>query len=278
VGPRRATATLEEEQRLSEKRRAKDIPYDLHPFFGASLDDLDIDLFKCVYLPCAVAPEIIRENRRTVEEQMLSLHLLSWVDGVALPFLPSVTGILTIGKSPADYVLGAYVQFLRIDGVELSDPIADQNQIHGPLSELILRIDDIFRANIHIKTDIHSSIELRYPDYPLNALQQLLRNAVMHRNYETSNAPVRITWFSDRVEIQNPGGPYGQCTVSNFGKPGITDYRNQFVASAMRNLGFVQQFGVGIQVARKALKDNGNPDPVFDVQDNHVLVIVGRRP
>jgi ATP-dependent DNA helicase RecG len=279
VGPRRATATLEEEQRLSEKRRARDIPYDLHPLSSASLDDLDVKLFKGVYLSCAVAPEIIRENRRTVEDQMLSLHLLSRVDGGILPLAPTVTGILTIGKSPADYIPGAYVQFLRIDGVELSDPIADQKQIHGPLPELIPRIDEIFKANIHIKTDISSSsIELRYPDYPLNALQQLVRNAVMHRTYESSNAPVRITWFSDRVEIQNPGGPYGQCTVSNFGAPGITDYRNRFVASAMSNLGFVQQFGVGIQIARKALKDNGNPAPVFDVQDNHIMVTVRRRP
>jgi ATP-dependent DNA helicase RecG len=276
VGPRRATATQEEEQRLSEKRRAKDLPYDLHPIFGASLDDLDTGLFSRVYLPSAVAPEILRQNMRSVEDQMLSLRFLSRVNDGALP---TVMGMLTIGKSPADYIPGAYVQFLRIDGVELSDSIADQKEIHGPLPELLPRIDEIFRANIHIKTDIRSSsIELRYPDYPLDALQQFVRNAVMHRNYESSNAPVRITWFSDRVEIQNPGGPYGQCTVNNFGSPGITDYRNPSLAAALRDLGFVQKFGVGIQIAKRALKDNGNPDPVLDAQDNHIIVTVGRKP
>ena len=99
----------------------------------------------------------------------------------------------------------------------------------------------------------------------------------MHRDYQTSNAPTRLTWFNDRVEIQNPGGPFGQVTVENFGQPGITDYRNPNVAEVMSTLGFVQRFGVGIQLARQELADNGNPKPDFDVQPNHVLVIVRRQ-
>jgi len=89
---------------------------------------------------------------------------------------------------------------------------------------------------------------------------------------------VRVTWFDDRIEIQNPGGPFGQVTVENFGQPGITDYRNPSVAETMRNLGFVQRFGVGIQIARRQLADNGNPVPEFTVQPNHVLVTVRRQP
>ena len=63
-------------------------------------------------------------------------------------------------------------------------------------------------------------MDVRHPDYPIVALQQLVRNAIMHRDYETSNAPVRITWFNDRIEIQNPGGPFGQVTCENFGTAG----------------------------------------------------------
>jgi ATP-dependent DNA helicase RecG len=110
------------------------------------------------------------------------------------------------------------------------------------------------------------------------ALQQLTRNAIMHRGYQTTHAPVRITWFVDRVEIQNPGGPFGQVNCQNFGNPGITDYRNPHVAEAMKNLGFVQRFGVGIQIARRELAVNGNPEPEFNVEQSHVLVIVRERP
>lgn len=124
---------------------------------------------------------------------------------------------------------------------------------------------------------LDSSTEIQSPDYPLPTLQQLVRNAVMHRDYQTSNAPVRLTWFQDRIEIQNPGGPFGQVTRQNFGQPGITDYRNPNVAEAMKTLGFVQRFGVGIQIAQKALRDNGNVPAEFDVQENHVLVTARSR-
>ena len=52
-------------------------------------------------------------------------------------------------------------------------------------------------------------------DYPLVALRELMMNAVLHRSYEAT-APVRIYWFSDRVEIQNPGGLYGVASPENF--------------------------------------------------------------
>ena len=46
VGPRRAIATLEDERRLTEKRRAQDLPFDIQPVRAATLLDLDTDLFR----------------------------------------------------------------------------------------------------------------------------------------------------------------------------------------------------------------------------------------
>jgi ATP-dependent DNA helicase RecG len=89
-------------------------------------------------------------------------------------------------------------------------------------------------------------------------------------------APVRITWLSDRVEIQNPGGPFGQVTAENFGEPGVTDYRNPTIAEAMRQLGYVQRFGVGIATARKVLAENGNAEPRFQVEPTYVSVTIRR--
>lgn len=274
VGPRRATATDEEERRLIERRRAQHLPWDLQPIAPASLDDLDIDLFQRTYLPSAVAADVLAENRRSVEQQLMSLRFVSATGNV-----PTVVGLLAIGKSPTDYVPGAYLQFLRIAGTQLADPLIDQKDCQGPISELLHEIDDVLAAHIRVATDVTAgNVEVRHPDYPIGALQQLVRNAMMHRNYETSYAPVRVTWFDDRIEIQNPGGPFGQVTVDNFGRPGITDYRNPTVAETMRNLGFVQRFGVGIQIARRQLSDNGNPPPEFAIEPNHVLVTVWKQP
>ena len=267
-------ATLEEERRLAEKRRSRDVPFDINPVTTAKIDDLDLDLFERVYLPCSVAPDVLGQNRRSPENQLASLRFITADDSD----VPTVLGLLVVGKSPCDHIPGAYIQFLRIAGQEFSDPIKDQKRIAGPLTEVIQNLDATLKAHIAIKTDIVSkATEQREPDYPLAALEQLTRNAVLHRTYEGTNAPARIYWFDDRIEIMNPGGPYGQVTRQNFGRSGVTDYRNRFLAEAMRNLGFVQQFSIGIEIARQELKNNGNPPPKFDVEDTYVLVTVRRR-
>ena len=96
----------------------------------------------------------------------------------------------------------------------------------------------------------------------------------MHRTYENTNAPVRVTWFDDRIEIQNPGGPFGSVTSENFGQAGVTDYRNPNLAEAMKVMGYVQRFGVGITIARNLLDESGHPDIEFTTTQNHVLALV----
>jgi ATP-dependent DNA helicase RecG len=273
VGPRRAIATPEEERRLAEKRRARDLPFDLRPLPSATLQDLDVDLFLRAYLPSALAPEILEQNKRSPEHQMAAMRFAT----IEAEPRPTTLGVLVCGKDPRDFIPGDYIQFLRIDGTDLSEPIKDQKEIDGPLPDLLRSLDETFQVHISVASDVTSQpVEIRRPDYPLVALQQLARNAVMHRTYEGTNAPVRCTWFSDRIEIQNPGGPFGQVNRQNFGQPGITDYRNPYLAEAMKNLGYVQRFGVGIAIARQELAKNHNPPPEFVVEDAHVLVILRR--
>jgi ATP-dependent DNA helicase RecG len=173
----------------------------------------------------------------------------------------------------------AYLQFLRIDGENLTDAIKDAEDIDGPIGEVIGRLDQKLEAHVQTAIDPASGpVEIRKPDYPLVALQQFSRNAIMHRAYESSNAPIRITWFNDRIEIQNPGGPFGQVTKLNFGKPGVTDYRNPHLAEAMKVLGYVQRFGIGIQLAQESLRKNGNPPAAYTVEDTFVHVAIKKGP
>lgn len=272
VGPRRAVATAEEERRLTEKRRAGDLPFDSRPLPSADLAELDLPLFANEYLPSAVATEVLADNERSTEEQLASLRFVS-PQGV-----PTAAGLLVVGIDPRRSLPGAYVQFLRVDGADLTDPVKDGRTIDGPLPQMMRVVEEVLGVNVSVAVDFAGrAVEEQVPDYPITALQQLVRNAVLHRTYEGTNAPVRLTWFSDRIEIQSPGGPYGQVTVENFGAPGVTDYRNPLLAEAMRALGFVQRFGVGIALARRALRENGNPPAELEPTDTHVLAVVRRR-
>jgi ATP-dependent DNA helicase RecG len=160
----------------------------------------------------------------------------------------------------------------------LADPILDAKEIDGTIPEQLRQLDEVMRMNIRTAVNPRAgTLEELHPDYPFTALQQLVRNAVMHRNYEGTSAPVRFTWFDDRVEILNPGGPYGQVTRDNFWQPGIADYRNPNLAAALKDLGFVQRFGVGISIARQEMAKNENPPLAFTIEETHVLVTLRRQ-
>ena len=272
VGPSLRQATAAEESRLAEKRRAWDLPFDHRPVRGSSLADLDLEFFGETYVQSAIAREVLEQNERTLEQQLTSLRFLS-VDGI-----PNVAAMLIFGKDPGQWVPGAYVQFLRIAGTELTDPIVNQKAVTGSLPTQLRQLDEILAANISTYTSItRSVIEIAEPDYPMLALQQLTRNAIMHRVYDNTSSPVRLYWFTDRIEIHSPGGLYGQVTRENFGK-GATDYRNPLVAEAMKVLGYVQRFGMGLPLTKSELEKNGNPEAQFGFQANFVLATLFKRP
>lgn len=272
VGPRRAVASAEDERRLNEKRRFRDAPADLRPVHSASLDDLDELLFRRVYLPAAVAPEVLAANQRSIADQYLASRFAQPGE----PPVPTLLGILIVGKDPTYWCPGAYVQFVRFAGTELTDPIQDQLEVRGPLPDIVQQLEGILKLNVRVPIEIVGSpTEVRRPDYPLAALQQIVRNAILHRSYESTNAPVRLYWFADRVEVHNPGGPFGLVTMETFGK--VCDYRNPTLASAFKDLGYIQRFGVGLQIAREELERNGNPEIEYVLDPSYVTVIVRGR-
>ena len=161
-------------------------------------------------------------------------------------------GLLAIGKQPTAHLPMAYVSFVRVRGAELASEVISAHEIRGPLPRLMSQVDELLRLHIMTRIDITSGdTDGNYPTFR-SRLQQIVRNAIMHRTYEGTNAPVRLYWYADRVEIISPGGPFGLVTAENFEPTGINDYRNPHLAEAMRTLGYVQHFGVGIQIARDA--------------------------
>jgi ATP-dependent DNA helicase RecG len=271
VGPRRAIATAAEEDRLIERRQWLNVPRDMRSIAGATMDDLDLKRFQIEYLPLAFGQEILDANGRTVEEQLRSLRL---VDRDAQP---NTAAILALGIDPTMWLPGAYIQFLAVAGEDLSAPIRDQKRLTGTIGDQLRLLDELIDLSIVTPATI-AAVREETPSYPAIALQQIVRNAVLHRDYSGSNSPIRITWYSDRVEIVSPGGTYGGVNSQNFGQPGVADYRNPTIAEVMRTLGYAERFGVGLQIVRASLERNGNPPPEYRIEEHYVHVTVRARP
>lgn len=271
VGPTTRLATPEEERRLVEKRRWVNLPFDQRGVPGATLDDLDLRRFEIEYLPAMVPPDVLAANERSRDDQLRALRL------VTREGHPTALAILALGKDPRAHLPGAYVQFVRLRGRELSGPIQDQHEIGGTLLDQFRRLDEVLKLNIGTETDIEAGPSVTRPDYPIVALQELARNALIHRNYEASTTPVRLIWYVDRIEITSPGGPFGEVTTDNFGQPNVVSYRNPGIAELASRLNYAQRFGTGIARARAELARNGNPPPEFVAQPTLVTVTIRRR-
>jgi ATP-dependent DNA helicase RecG len=136
-------------------------------------------------------------------------------------------------------------------------------------------MDNRIRTSISIGLKSASILtEESVRSYPEAALREIFLNAIMHRDY-MSNTPVRFYVFSDRIEIQNPGGLFGEVTRDTLTER--NSYRNPIIAEAMKNLGYVNRFGYGIQRAESALSKNGNPPLEFEIDDRSFLVKIRRR-
>jgi len=267
IGPTTRMATRDDERILSERRRSHDLPFDVQTLDSCTVDDLDLDVFRADYLRSAVDPAILDENGRPLETQLASLRLAD-VDGT-----PTVLGVLLVGLDPTARIPGAYLQFVRYEASDVGGAILDEQDIRTNIIGIAERLETILKGNLRTRlVEVTGLREEPRPNYPFEALREVCMNALMHRNYESSHAPVRIAWFADRIEVTNPGGPYGQVRSDNFDR--VNDYRNPSLAAAMKNLGYVNQFGRGIGRTRAALERNGNPAPDFAVDDASWTVVI----
>lgn len=274
VGPSLAIATAQDERILNEKRRTHNKNFDAAPLRGSAVSDLGLRRFEDEYLPKAVSAAELAKNDRTSMEHLAATKMIASVDDPT----PTVGGMLILGKRPQDFLPSACIEFLRIVGNKVNDEVVDDETCYGTIAEVIRRLEEKLAAYNRTAVDFMSApLEIRRSTYPLDALRQLVRNAVMHRTYEGTNAPIRVLWLEDRIEIISPGGPCGAVTAEDFGQPGVVDYRNPVLAEAMRVLGLVRRFGLGIQAAKSALLGNGNPELEFQLNSNWVHCIVRAR-
>ena len=142
----------------------------------------------------------------------------------------------------------------------------DERRFEGDLISVLRELDRFLKVLFPSRPEFESPLRERsHTPYPVLAIRELLMNAIMHRDY-ASNARIRFYWFSGHIEIQNPGGLYGSVTPETF--PLQSDYRNPKIAEALKTLGYVNTFGMGIARAQRALTENGNPPAEFDISQS----------
>ena len=148
-----------------------------------------------------------------------------------------------------------------------SERFLDNSRIEGTVSEMLTQAISFVRKNIRTKTIINSKTGERsdVPDYPIDAVREVILNALVHRDYSihTEGMPIQMQIFSDRIEITNPGGLYGRISVDQLGKT-QPDTRNPVLATALELLKITENRYSGIPTVRREMSEAGLPAPRFE--------------
>ncbi|MCL0050610.1 hypothetical protein M1N22_02000 [Dehalococcoidia bacterium] len=142
--------------------------------------------------------------------------------------------------------------------------VIDDRMIEGTAIEQVDEAMDFIRKNINVRFVMTGEpAREQIWDYPLDALREAVINAACHRDYTIpSNTEVRI--YDDKLIVWSPGGlPLG-ITVEELYKPHSSVLRNKGIGGIFYDMGWIEQWGSGIDKMRDACTKAGLPEPQFE--------------
>ncbi|MBN2851566.1 MAG: putative DNA binding domain-containing protein [Clostridia bacterium] len=149
------------------------------------------------------------------------------------------------------------------------------NRITGSIPDMLEDAVDFVRRNGRVKTIIDDEGKrLDKPEFPTKAVREAILNALVHRDYSihTESVPIRIVMYSNRMEIVNSGGLYGNISIDSLGKV-RPDTRNVTLANILELMSITENRYSGIPTIRKEFKKANLPEPVFLVKRGEFIVV-----
>jgi predicted HTH transcriptional regulator len=163
----------------------------------------------------------------------------------------NVAGALLFAKTP-QYTLPAFiVKAVAFVGNDIEDDrYLDSRDITGKLADVFQQTLGFIIANTRALQGDQGINSLGRPEVPRIVWEELIANALIHRDYFIS-APVRVLVFADRVEVISPGHLPNNLTIENI-KAGNSNIRNPILASFAAKLLPYRGLGSGLLRALRA--------------------------
>ena len=197
--------------------------------------------------------------------------------------VPTLGALLAMGSYPQAFFPQLMMSVVVLPGEELGEVtedgrrFLDNHSCTGPIPSMLDEAMGVLVRNMR-KTSTMEGLNSsgigrveRY-EYPLEAIRELLVNALMHRDYSPGarGSQVQVELYTNRLVVRSPGGIYGAVTIRDFGQPGVSSTRNSYLASILTDLPdpgtgrlIAENRASGIPTVLRALKDAGLPAPQF---------------
>ena len=191
---------------------------------------------------------------------------------------PTLAGLLALGTYPQQFAPRLNLSFVAF-ATENGEPLADgtryrdSQQIDGPIPEMLSLAADALRRNMRRRAVVVGLGREDHWDYPLEAVREVVVNALMHRDYHPSvrGQPVVMALYPDRLEIKSPGGLYGAFSPESLMTEPVTAARNARLAKLLQDVStprstqtVCENVGTGLVSVAKYLRDAGLEPPEID--------------
>lgn len=220
----------------------------------------------------AFSKYVVEMRSRKANLADLSEEKICSLQGFICGGKPTLAGVVLFSLYPQAFYPQLCITAVSVPGTEMSmggsggERFIDNRRIDGTLQQMLNDALIFVRKNMKEKTIIDPVTGRRTDrsEYPIAAVRELILNALVHRDYSiyTDSTPVTIRMYSDRMEIENPGGLYGRMTLDQLGKVSA-DTRNPFIANALEILGETKNRYSGIPTVINLMNEYGLPAPEF---------------
>ncbi len=197
--------------------------------------------------------EYLKENKGFVKEKKDHLQISS-------------AAILLFGKNPQLYFPRARVRFIRYEGIEekfgaemnvIKDVIFEGN-ILKMISDAISYLDTQIKEKTYLGEDGKFVTEEEYPKF---VRQEILVNAVTHRDYSIRGTDIQIKLFDNRIMVESPGRLPGLVRANNIRHTHFS--RNPKIAEFLKAFNYVKEYGEGVNRMYKELEAVGLQAPEY---------------
>lgn len=185
--------------------------------------------------------------------------------GILTPFanrlVPSVGGLILFGSEAcrSRVIPDARISCARFRGIDKTH-IIDRCEVEGTIIDAVDQVPKFIARNTRLLADITSLRRVDIPEYPSLAIREALVNALVHADYTVVGSHTRVSIWSDRLEISNPGMlPFGY-TLDDL-KRGVSRIRNRVIVRAFRELSLMEEWGSGYQRIAAECREGGYPIP-----------------
>lgn len=177
--------------------------------------------------------------------------------------------IVLFAKDPAKFYPNTFVKIGRF-GEDDADLIFQENEEGNLIVILQTILEQLHHKFLIRKVSFEGMKRIETSEYPIEALREVILNALVHRNY--MGAPTQIRVYDDKIVFWNEGAlPQGLSleALKNFH---ASQPRNILIADVCFKGGYIDSWGRGMLKIYKACKEAGLPEPEIKEFQNGLLV------